>query len=74
MTGSAPRVLRPSIWGPGFFTGSQVTFEVEELENHLEWNPHRPCCDLPLHSLDTLWFPAGVGGGRTASGMRRAGR
>lgn len=36
MIGSAPRVLRSSIWGPGFFTGSQVTFEVEELENHLD--------------------------------------
>lgn len=26
----SPRVLRPLIWGPGLFTQSQVTFEVDE--------------------------------------------
>lgn len=52
MIGSAPRVLRSSIWGPGFFTGSQVTFEVEELENHLD-GTHTDrvvtSCSFPWH-------------------------
>lgn len=32
----SPLVLRPLIWGPGLFTQSQVTFKVEERENHRE--------------------------------------
>ena len=48
-------VRRPRSWEPGLFTQSQVTFEVEELENHREGTPHRPCGDPP--SLNTLWVP-----------------
>ncbi|KAF6321347.1 hypothetical protein mRhiFer1_008462 [Rhinolophus ferrumequinum] len=51
-----PPVFRPRRWEPGLFTQSQVTFEVEELENHRKGT----CTDLvvtPPPSLNTLWVP-----------------
>lgn len=60
-----PRVLRPHIWEPGFFTGSQVTLEVEELENRREGTRTDFVVTPSTHthiytSLDTL--PACCGG------------
>lgn len=56
-----PPVFRPRRWGPGLFTQSQVTFEVEELENHREGT----CTDLVVivtpPSLNTLWVPPCLG-------------
>lgn len=60
MTGSAPRVLRPSIWGPGFFTRSQVTFEMEELENHLNGTHTDRVVTSPLIPLTPCGFQRGL--------------